>query len=83
MSMEPTEVNYCKPLYLCFDLFCSLCSGDVPGVLTCSSHVEKGGKVAGSVSIEQPVKEDGCVVCQWMFLVLFIYLLNRLVLFLL
>ncbi|XP_066352073.1 rRNA (cytosine-C(5))-methyltransferase NOP2C-like [Miscanthus floridulus] len=34
----------------------------VPGVLACSSHVEKGDKVAVSVAIEQPVKEDGWAV---------------------
>ncbi|XP_020103726.1 putative methyltransferase NSUN6 [Ananas comosus] len=31
----------------------------VPGVLACSSHVEKGDKVAVSVAIEQPVEYGG------------------------
>lgn len=31
----------------------------VPGVLACSSHVEKGDKVAVSVGIEQPVEDSG------------------------
>jgi hypothetical protein len=34
----------------------------VPGVLACSSHVEKGDKVAVSVAIEQPVKDSGWAV---------------------
>ncbi|XP_039816316.1 rRNA (cytosine-C(5))-methyltransferase NOP2C-like isoform X7 [Panicum virgatum] len=34
----------------------------VPGVLACSSHVEKGDKVAVSVAIEQPVKDGGWAV---------------------
>lgn len=31
----------------------------MPGVLACSSHVEKGDKVAVSVAIEQPVEDGG------------------------
>ncbi|CAO2210762.1 unnamed protein product [Urochloa humidicola] len=34
----------------------------VPGVLACSSHVEKGDKVAVSVAVEQPVKDGGWAV---------------------
>ncbi|KAK1608458.1 hypothetical protein QYE76_032131 [Lolium multiflorum] len=34
----------------------------VPGVLACSSHVEKGDKVAVSVAVEQPVKDSGWAV---------------------
>uniref|UniRef100_A0ACD5TGN8 Uncharacterized protein n=1 Tax=Avena sativa TaxID=4498 RepID=A0ACD5TGN8_AVESA len=34
----------------------------VPGVLACSSHVEKGDTVAVSVAIEQPVKDNGWAV---------------------
>ncbi|KAL6842443.1 hypothetical protein ACP4OV_027678 [Aristida adscensionis] len=34
----------------------------VPGVLACSSHVEKGDKVAVSVAIEQPIEDGGWAV---------------------
>ncbi|XP_062192180.1 rRNA (cytosine-C(5))-methyltransferase NOP2C isoform X3 [Phragmites australis] len=34
----------------------------IPGVLACSSHVEKGDKVAVSVAIEKPVEDGGWVV---------------------
>ncbi|WVZ93309.1 hypothetical protein U9M48_039298 [Paspalum notatum var. saurae] len=34
----------------------------VPGVLACSSHVEKGDKIAVSVAIEQPVEGGGWAV---------------------
>ena len=34
----------------------------VPGVLACSSHVEKGDKVAVSVAIEHSVKDGGWAV---------------------
>jgi len=85
-------------LYLCLIFSIRCVQVYVPGVLACSSHVEKGDKVAVSVAIEQPVKEDGWavgitrgtvlqglqsgkLVFQWMLLVRFIYLLNRLILF--
>lgn len=48
-----------------FNSFCSnlLClQVYVPGVLACSSHVEKGDKVAVSVAVEQPVKDSGWAV---------------------
>uniref|UniRef100_J3MSJ7 SAM-dependent MTase RsmB/NOP-type domain-containing protein n=2 Tax=Oryza brachyantha TaxID=4533 RepID=J3MSJ7_ORYBR len=34
----------------------------IPGVLACSSHVEKGDKVAVSVAIEQPAEDGGWTV---------------------
>lgn len=34
----------------------------VPGVLACSSHVEKGDLVAVSVAVEQPVQDGGWIV---------------------
>jgi hypothetical protein len=44
-----------SPNLLCLQVF-------VPGVLACSSHVEKGDKVAVSVAVEQPVKDGGWAV---------------------
>jgi len=49
-------------LYLCLIFSIRCVQVYVPGVLACSSHVEKGDKVAVSVAIEQPVKEDGWAV---------------------
>lgn len=31
----------------------------VPGVLACSSHVEKGDLIAVSVAVEQPISDGG------------------------